>query len=54
MPAVTGLYDRATPSAIADDAAIAISHISRALAELREHGTAIWETIETQNSSRLP
>lgn len=60
----------ATPSMIAADAEITISHVSRALTELREHehvellvpearkkgrvyglpehGTEVWETIETQ------
>ncbi len=60
----------ATPSMMADDAEIAIAHVSRALGGLREHGlvellvsedrmkgrvygltehgTEVWETIETQ------
>lgn len=60
----------ATPSMIADDTEMSMSHVSRALTELREHGlvellvaenrkkgrvygltehgTDVWETIETQ------
>lgn len=71
----TSVLDRltngpATPTMIADDAGITISHVSRALSNLRDHhlvellvaedrkkgrvygitdhGTEVWETIETQ------
>lgn len=43
----------ATPSMIADDAEIALSHVSRALTELREHGLVELLVAEERQKGRV-